>query len=714
MDIRIQSLLVAAIVATALGLAALLRGEKSRTQTYFGLFSTATAIYYLIEFLASVVATEKHGILWPSRIGIIAGACVPLAGVAFYLEFLGLRRARATVARRLSWFALLAATVVAITPLATYLYARIAVGALVIVTLGVPVLLLRSRMAQTTLRVERLRLLYLTVGSGASVFFSALDLLTGLGLPLPSLGPLVTILNLYLLSQTISSLRLMDLHELLGKIAAQFILAAILSVVFTLLTVWWRTNTPLFLFNTFVAALVLTILLNPLSSWVGSRVVALAFRQRFAFLEQIRDIIQRSAHTIEVTELVTMVLDGLNETRRITHASIYVLSNDRPGFRLLDFRGPAPAAFLEPRQSRSLLLRPERAQLIETVERRIGSLNEQPSEARRQREELRRLKDAKGAMELMQAGLTAPLFGGDRVLGFFNLLDERVPEAFASDEIAAILELSELIARTLENSTLYDKLRERDRLAALGEMAAGLAHEIRNPLGGIKGAAQCLDPSALPKEDRELVSIITEEVDRLNGVVTAFLDYARPLKQSFGPTDINEVIGRTLLLLAKTIPESITVVTELAERLPKVEGDPEQLRQVLINLIQNAVQAFEGKPGVITISSTRPEHLLQFRATDLVELTVKDDGPGIPLEQHPNMFVPFFTTKQKGTGLGLAICQRIVRNHGGSIALVSRPNEGSTFIVRLPAIPMENAEEESVASFPSLPQLRVASRRRRR
>jgi len=112
------------------------------------------------------------------------------------------------------------------------------------------------------------------------------------------------------------------------------------------------------------------------------------------------------------------------------------------------------------------------------------------------------------------------------VIGFFNLWDERVPEAFASDEIALILSLAEQLADVVENSKLYDRMRERDRLAALGEMSAGLAHEIRNPLGAIKGAAQCLDPARLPGEEGEFLEVIVDEVNRLNGVVSAFLDYA--------------------------------------------------------------------------------------------------------------------------------------------------------------------------------------------
>jgi signal transduction histidine kinase len=295
----------------------------------------------------------------------------------------------------------------------------------------------------------------------------------------------------------------------------------------------------------------------------------------------------------------------------------------------------------------------------------------------------------RGALSQMKSGISVPLVGNDRVIGFLNLWDERVPEAYASDEIALIFAIAERFATVIENSKLYEKMRERDRLAALGEMAAGLAHEIRNPLGAIKGAAQCLDPRRLPGEDGEFLEVIVEEVNRLNGVVSAFLDYARPLKQNFGPTDVNEVVTRTIRLIQNEIPPNIELKLELREGLARVEGDAEQLKQVLINLVQNALEAIGQANGQIAIRTLPPDRFGEFRGSDAVELHVADTGGGIPGDQQLNIFVPFFTTKQKGTGLGLAICQRIVKNHGGSISVQSRVAEGATFIIRLPALPTE-------------------------
>jgi signal transduction histidine kinase len=277
--------------------------------------------------------------------------------------------------------------------------------------------------------------------------------------------------------------------------------------------------------------------------------------------------------------------------------------------------------------------------------------------------------------------------------------DERVPEAFASDEIAALLEVADRCALVIENSKLYQQMKEKDRLAALGEMSAGLAHEIRNPLAAIKGAIQYLDPQKLPPEDREFLEIMIEEVNRLNGVVTQFLDYSRPLKPSLQPTDVNEVLEKTFKLLQPEVPEAIRVELELAGWLPRVNADAEQLKQVFLNLALNAFQAMP-QGGRLAVSSRLARDELAFwregaRRADVVEIRFRDTGPGVAEESRESIFVPFFTTKEKGTGLGLAICQRLVKAHQGTIQLRSTPGEGAEFLVALPGLREERPPEPS-------------------
>jgi two-component system, NtrC family, sensor histidine kinase HydH len=247
-------------------------------------------------------------------------------------------------------------------------------------------------------------------------------------------------------------------------------------------------------------------------------------------------------------------------------------------------------------------------------------------------------------------------------------------------------------------------MKERDRLAALGSMAAGLAHEVKNPLGAIKGAAQLLEELGASTPDdptaREFVGIIIEEVNRLDRVVGSFLDYARPHAGNPIPVDMNAAVRRTVQILSSQITDgAIDVHLALSEPMPRTRIDPEKFRQVLMNLIKNAIQAMDGH-GKITVSTSvrrSPRARMpsyegappasrrsQVDDTDLVEIAVRDTGPGISPKVLRNLFIPFFTTKTQGTGLGLAISQSIVRNAGGVIEVHSQPGAGTTFTIVLP------------------------------
>jgi len=255
------------------------------------------------------------------------------------------------------------------------------------------------------------------------------------------------------------------------------------------------------------------------------------------------------------------------------------------------------------------------------------------------------------------------------------------------------------IAVTIENSQLYHQMKERDRLAALGEMAAGLAHEIRNPLGSIKASAQYLAETSEQSEDAsEFLGIIVDEVDRLNRVVSSFLDYARPAHSDTEPISVNPAVHLTLQLLRPECDSvNVALHVTLDPDLPKVRIDIERLRQVLINLVQNAVQAMTGGGDIFVETRVQDRFRVGEGARRWVQISVRDTGPGIPSDLLANLFVPFVTTKQQGTGLGLAISHRIVSEAGGRIDVRSREGFGSTFLVLLPAepdLPLDGFEAE--------------------
>src|SRR5262245_21160365 len=234
---------------------------------------------------------------------------------------------------------------------------------------------------------------------------------------------------------------------------------------------------------------------------------------------------------------------------------------------------------------------------------------------------------------------------------------------------------------------LEEDLKRADRLALMGTLAAGLAHEIRNPLGGIKGAAQLLRRSGDGNSTlREFTDIMIREVDRVDQLIEQLLDLSRPAKLILAPLNIHEVLEEVLLLESQNLDSrEITVRKRFDPSLPPIRGDRAQLTQVFLNLAKNAFQAMER--GTLTIT-TRVEtdyhiHEQGVGRNRLIWVDFADEGGGIREEDLAHIFSPFFTTKINGTGLGLPICYRIIKEHGGMIRVESTEGKGSTFKVSL-------------------------------
>ena len=240
--------------------------------------------------------------------------------------------------------------------------------------------------------------------------------------------------------------------------------------------------------------------------------------------------------------------------------------------------------------------------------------------------------------------------------------------------------------RTLRQA-MEEDLRRSDRLALLGKLAAALAHEIKNPLGGIRGAAQLLrsevahDPSLAENTD-----IMIREVDRVDQLLDQLLDLARPAELRLEPLNIHEVLEHVLGLEAHTAgAASVRIQRSFDPSLPPVAGDRGRLVQVFLNLVENALQAAPARMTVTTCMETDFSlRTGRSRHTRFVRVDIRDDGAGIEEADLPHVFSPFFTRKRRGTGLGLAICDRTVEEHGGRLRVESRPGEGSVFRVSLP------------------------------
>jgi two-component system, NtrC family, sensor histidine kinase HydH len=230
--------------------------------------------------------------------------------------------------------------------------------------------------------------------------------------------------------------------------------------------------------------------------------------------------------------------------------------------------------------------------------------------------------------------------------------------------------------------------RRAERLAALGQLSAGLAHEIRNPLGVIKGSAEMLTQEVAGSQPlvMELAGYISAEVNRLNALVARFLDFARPSKLELRPENITEIVDHALESAAASFPDAkVKIERQYAPGLPEIQADLQLCEQIFVNLITNAFQVMEGSSGsreaTLRLSIT-PETSNGERG---VCVTVEDSGPGVPPELREQIFNPFFTSKKDGVGLGLSIVAKIVDDHRGTIRLDSNTTRGARFRVFFPA-----------------------------
>ncbi len=221
------------------------------------------------------------------------------------------------------------------------------------------------------------------------------------------------------------------------------------------------------------------------------------------------------------------------------------------------------------------------------------------------------------------------------------------------------------------------QMTRAEHLATLGELAAGLAHEIRNPLAGIAGVMDIIGRD-LPEKSpaRAVLKDVKHEVMRVNRIVTDLLETARPKAPEFRAADLNATAEHAVIFARQqALSKPVKVELHKAEQMPPVEHDPNQIQQVLLNLMLNAIQAIDG-PGEI--------HVITEAQDGQAYVTVTDTGHGIDPEDLPHIFRPFYTTKGHGTGLGLSLARRIVEDHGGSLTVSSVLGKGSTFLMSLP------------------------------
>jgi PAS domain S-box-containing protein len=244
-------------------------------------------------------------------------------------------------------------------------------------------------------------------------------------------------------------------------------------------------------------------------------------------------------------------------------------------------------------------------------------------------------------------------------------------------KVKYVIEITRDVTR---QKVLEEQVRKHERLAAIGELAAGMAHEIRNPLSSIVTASNLLSSEAgmpIDEEQLLLLEVVKKEAQRLNAILTDFLSYARPREPQLSPVNLNEVVNETLDILERDRSTNghVTIQRNLDETIPEVEMDPDQMKQVILNIAMNGVEAMP-HGGNLTVAT--------MFCNGQVHVQVSDTGVGISESELPRIFQPFHSTKKNGTGLGLAIAHHIVSAHKGEILVETQEGMGTKMTIQLP------------------------------
>lgn|GEM_PF-1725578 len=662
MDLTTELHLAAGLMALILGVGSLMREPHRPRNRLFALLTAALALWNL-GVVGDMVFRASHERWHPV---FLLGSCAaaPL-GLHFAASLAGIggriRRVSLVTAYGLaaalwisSWTSLYADR-------RPWNLAALAVlGSILIAALA---LLVRQAVSGNA-GPERAAFRLLTLGAVVMVLGGLSDFIPRESSHVPKLGPAALLFFLLVVSAVVVRHRFLDVDVFLARAVALLVgSAAATLLLMGVARASGERPLPLFL---------ATILVLFVAGPVGEALLAGA-RNLFGSADPVAQALLAVSRELPMAESRFQVWEILENGHKSLPEEIrlvaYLRREDAQPFRLLYRIGAGnPPTICDAQAPLLQILSMDRAPVTRHF------LEEETRESRDKRRILAR--ESLGQMREQRLDLAVPLFRGECLIGWIGVGAELAGRYVKAEVATAFLAVGQQTLASLERIQALEEARKGAELAAVGEMAAGLAHEVRNPLGAIRGAAQVLASESDPRRSREMLEVIQEESDRLGRVVGEFLDYARPDSSRRERVDLGELARQCLHHFRLSDP---TAQSELrvTPGCPAALGDADQLRRAFMNLIRNAREA-SGPTGSlrVEIASDHPRK---------VTARFEDNGPGIPLDRIPRLFRPFYTTKVGGIGLGLALVHRVVEAHGGEILVDGRPGLGAAFTLVLPA-----------------------------
>ena len=537
-----------------------------------------------------------------------------------------------------------------------------------------------------SLGLERLQIKYCLLGM---LFTSSLGLINNLFLPMAGvsrfnwLGPTFTVIMVGFTTYSILKHRLMDINIVLKKGTTYVLLILLLFVPSILLTLLGQKiffNKISYLFSLIITLLLLlvSILFYRIKPQTEKAVEQFLFKDKYDYRETLGTFSKAMVTILDLQSLSKRIIETISQTMGVEKASLFLWNEERGGYSLFESKNIKMTAST-PLLSKNDPLPHYLEKIGEIIIREELAKGVNISE----------LNEVLKKMSFLESEVSIPLVSKGTLIGIINLGYKFNKDIYSHEDIELLSTLANQTTIAVENARLYEDLkksksyiRRADRLASLGTLTAGLAHEIRNPLVAIKTLTQLL-PERLDDEEfrNQFLQIAAGEVDRISSLVNELLDFARPSDPKLEQEDINTVLdGMILLISTETKKKQINIIKNYAPDLPLVQIDREQIKQVFLNVLLNGIEATSenGKIMVQTRSFIKPG------GDPYIQVEVSDTGCGIPPDYIEDIFNPFFTTKSTGSGLGLSISNQIIQDHKGYIVVESQVGKGSSFFINLP------------------------------
>jgi signal transduction histidine kinase len=696
----IVSILFTSITSIILGTFVFLKGSKSRVNRIFALLSLSIAVWSF-GIVMSIAAPEKTMALFWVRFGHIGSIMIPALFLHFIYEILSYTRKR--VILKIAYFFSFVLLVINCTnllikdvvPKFNIKYYTDGGPAYPILILYVVCALIYSqalliRGYRQSTGLIRNQLAYLLFASLIGFIGGLSSMLPIFKINIPPFGMYFVSIYAAVIAYAIVKHRLMDISFVIKKGVTYAYASFLLLIPLFLLILYVQKSTfghISFPFSILCIIFIASYFFPQVKVKAERTIEQYIFKNKFDYKKTISDLSKAMVSILNINELCRKIITTTTEAMQVKTATIFILHEEDACYRLYESIGVneerVVSSYPKDDPFFTWLERYDEIFVREELERHSSD-----GEARKAVERLRE----------MDGELCIPLVAKKKLIGIISLGMKGKGEMYTHEDIDLLSTMSNQAIVALENARLYEDLyrakvqmQRADRLASLGTLTAGLAHEIRNPLVAIKTFTQLLPERFDDSEFREhFLSVTAGEVDRIASLVTELLDFARPSQPKLNREDLNQIVEKMMLLVdTESHKKNVQIIKNFNDFLPPVVLDREQIKQVLLNVLLNAVDATP-EDGTIFVE-TAP--IKKNGSLDYVQIVIKDTGRGIPEEDLDKVFTPFFTTKHEGSGLGLAISHQIIQEHHGNIEVESTKNQGTTFRINIPVNPLLKQED---------------------